>query len=550
MTQNNDVQNKTCGSSNSLTCSRSAFHTVLCSMTRSAELPQRVSHDGITLLTEAQTNCGKIHNEYQDIYQQNREASRMRCEEVLRDVFDKMEKSISDGSYLKKRGGYQKYRDTLAQLTSDYRSEDVLSKYLRAKEEIGNIILQADQYLNAAEREKEDQGSDSVSYLSLKAQSSARPSTEDTKVFTPELVHRGDEDKHNNTYRFVCPHAGQFQCSLTSLVFVMEGKGEVLYRVVSWDPCLLDLLGQMKPAGPLYNIDCSAKSVSRLLFPHCVIYSEEKKDSLAVAHFTGGNVEIMPPLKVTETHVMVDIRDLSSFVLVWIRNTFSSQIDGQVLLFLRTITHEHKEKILNVHLLPGNVPVSEVQLKHHNKTYIETTSQCYLFPDREYSLHCQQEKCVVQPKSQLFKLNFGPNYHPTFEVFLDVSVEEVGLSILDKPKKGNEVWHRQRILLTAPSKGVEPSAQTRIPETEFVNTHGDKLIKRALSGMAIADSLKSKNMITREMWNKIHAAETPQEKMRHLLDTLESGGDNAKVEFCKVLKENEPYLVNELGPHL
>lgn len=73
--------------------------------------------------------------------------------------------------------------------------------------------------------------------------------------------------------RFVCPHAGQFRCSLTSLVFVMEGEGEVRYKTVSWDPRVLDGLGQMQPAGPLYNIDCFHGSISQLHFPHCEIFS-------------------------------------------------------------------------------------------------------------------------------------------------------------------------------------------------------------------------------------------------------------------------------------
>uniref|UniRef100_A0A9J8AZL8 NOD-like receptor family B, member 5 n=1 Tax=Cyprinus carpio carpio TaxID=630221 RepID=A0A9J8AZL8_CYPCA len=176
------------------------------------------------------------------------------------------------------------------------------------------------------------------------------------EVFTPECVQQDDEDKHKTKYRFVCPHAGQFQCSLTSLVFVMEGEGEVLYNIVSWDPGL----GQLRPAGPLYNIECSAGSVSELHFQHCMIFSEENKDCLAVAHFTGGNVEIIQPLKVTETHVIIDIRDLSIFGLIWIKTIFGFPIKGQVLLFLRPVTV--KQKILNVHLLPGNVPVSEVLL--------------------------------------------------------------------------------------------------------------------------------------------------------------------------------------------
>uniref|UniRef100_A0A672RZK4 NOD-like receptor family B, member 5 n=1 Tax=Sinocyclocheilus grahami TaxID=75366 RepID=A0A672RZK4_SINGR len=384
---------------------------------------------------------------------------------------------------------------------------------------------------------------------------------QDLEVFTPELS--CDEDKLKNTHRFVCAHAGRFRCSLTSLVFVMEGEGEVLYSVVSWDPGLLHSLGQMRPAGPLYNIDCSAKSVLRLHLPHCVIFSEEDKDGLAVAHFTGGNIEIIQPLKVTETHVIIDIRELSRFGLIWIKTILGFPIDGQVLLFLRPVTVEQEQKILNVHLLPGNVPVTEVLVfvyihyycfcirLHHNKSYIETTSKCRLFTDREYSLCCQPEDCEVQPMREMFQLdNFGPNYHPTFEVFLDVNIKEVRLAVLDKTEDGKEVWPRRRIPLTAPSKGVEPPAHRRIPETEFVNTHGDKLIQRVSSVMAIADSLKSKNIITPEMWSKIHVAETRQEKMRLLLNALESKGDNAKIEFCRLLKKNESDLVNELGPHL
>uniref|UniRef100_A0A671K1B9 Guanylate-binding protein 1-like n=1 Tax=Sinocyclocheilus anshuiensis TaxID=1608454 RepID=A0A671K1B9_9TELE len=97
---------------------------------------------------------GKIYDEYQQMCQQNYDASRMQCEEVLHDVFDTLEKGISDRSYLKP-GGSQKYIDMLRQLSEEYRSEAVLSKFLKTKEDIGNMILQADQSLNAAEQEKE-----------------------------------------------------------------------------------------------------------------------------------------------------------------------------------------------------------------------------------------------------------------------------------------------------------------------------------------------------------------------------------------------------------
>lgn len=105
-------------------------------------------------------------------------------------------------------------------------------------------------------------------------------------------------------------------------------------------------------------------------------------------------------------------------------------------------------------------------------------------------------------------------------------------------------------LLVAPSKGVEPPAHRRIPETEFVKTNRDKLIERVSSVMAIADSLMSQDMINSEMYSKVCAADTREKKMRLLLDALDSGGAAVKAEFCRLLKEKEPYLANDLGLHL
>lgn len=91
-------------------------------------------------------------------------------------------------------------------------------------------------------------------------------------------------------------------------------------------------------------------------------FAEENKDRLAVAHFTGGNVEIMKPLQVNETHVMIDIRDLSLFGLLRRMIFTPSPVAAQVLLFLRPITARRREIILDVHLLPLNVPLSEVSV--------------------------------------------------------------------------------------------------------------------------------------------------------------------------------------------
>ncbi|KAL0201273.1 hypothetical protein M9458_004460, partial [Cirrhinus mrigala] len=63
---------------------------------------------------------GKMFNQYQQMCQQNQEKSVKQCESVLHTVFDTLEKGVFDGSYLRP-GGYRQYRDTLKQLTHDYK---------------------------------------------------------------------------------------------------------------------------------------------------------------------------------------------------------------------------------------------------------------------------------------------------------------------------------------------------------------------------------------------------------------------------------------------
>uniref|UniRef100_A0A673KDD9 FIIND domain-containing protein n=1 Tax=Sinocyclocheilus rhinocerous TaxID=307959 RepID=A0A673KDD9_9TELE len=342
-------------------------------------------------------------------------------------------------------------------------------------------------------------------------------SSEDVEVFTPEL--RGDEDKLENSYRFVCAHAGQFQCSLTSLVFVMAGEGEVLYGVESWDPCQLDGLGQMQPAGPLYNIDCFNGSLSGLHFPHCEILSEKNKDSLAVAHFTGGNVETMKPLKVTETHVMIDIRDLSLFGLLKRMFFPHSPVIAQVLFFERLLYAGQKENILDVHLLPWNVRLSKVSFfSHRDSEHIITSSKCFLIPGSEYSLCCEAEGTSVQPTTERFDCNFGPNFHPTFEVFVNLNTVNLRLRLLDS--EGREIWNRRIVLIY--------SISTVFFKSIYLSNN-----LLLISSVMIADA-----------YSKVHAAEPRQEKMRLLLDVLDSGGAVVKAEFCRLLKEKEHYLVD------
>ncbi|CAB1344221.1 unnamed protein product, partial [Coregonus sp. 'balchen'] len=234
--------------------------------------------------------------------------------------------------------------------------------------------------------------------------------------FEPEIYnHEG-----KGAYRFQCPSAGLFQCSITGLVFRMEGEGEVLYRTVPWDRRLLAQRGK-RPAGPLFNIDCPLKSVCQLHLPHCQIHSD--------------------------THVIINITGFSAYGDVTDDDAPISPIHGLVLLFHQLFVPEERS-ILNVLLLPRNVVIREVQDERkrrngYKETFIETTPHCNLTPNKPYILSTNiTHGYRINPTAAAFvDFQSDENYFSTFQLFLETIVKEVELLL--KEKEGDElVWNR------------------------------------------------------------------------------------------------------------
>ncbi|KAI5621402.1 caspase recruitment domain-containing protein 8 isoform X3 [Silurus asotus] len=181
-------------------------------------------------------------------------------------------------------------------------------------------------------------------------------------------------------------------------------------------------------------------------------------------------------------------------------------------------------------LLVPYVPALEleqVQKQHQSSTYIPCSSTCLLIPGKKYRPLC--EPYASQPKAETFGYDYGPNFHPTFEVIFNTEVEDLTLGLLNE--NGQEVWEPRQVLFT---------------DADFVDIHRDMLIQRVLSVNEIADTLLTKRMISNETYSDIRNAATSQEKMRTFYRSLNSGGKSVKAEFYKVLKEKEHYLVNDL----
>ncbi|KPP58263.1 hypothetical protein Z043_123926 [Scleropages formosus] len=314
--------------------------------------------------------------------------------------------------------------------------------------------------------------------------------------------------------RMTLTKAGWFQCRETHLMFRMKDMGEVVYSTASWAGTFHIPTG-WTPAGPLWDIKCPQETLSQITFPHCEIFTGERRDFLSVAHVTVDGVEILSPLEVNDTHVTISITDLSLFGLItsWLSHT----IRGQILLFLRPI-FEDQERILNVFLLPSNVLLTQVQGYQKDSIHIPTSSVCTLTHEREYSVYCDlEEKHYIQPKKEKFYRFIDVNFYPTFEVFLYTDVKDMNMKVMDQEQAAN-----------------------------FVDKHRATLIERVTLMDPILDKLST--LVHPEACAKVRAAATSQEKMRLLYDiTFRSGGTEVKSRFFEILKDIHPHLVQELN---
>ncbi|XP_018588690.2 NACHT, LRR and PYD domains-containing protein 1-like isoform X4 [Scleropages formosus] len=355
-------------------------------------------------------------------------------------------------------------------------------------------------------------------------------------VITPTL-------KQNNghaIYSVLCSQAGWFQCRETHLMFRMKDMGEVVYSTASWAGTFHIPTG-WTPAGPLWDIKCPQETLSQITFPHCEIFTGERRDFLSVAHVTVDGVEILSPLEVNDTHVTISITDLSLFGLItsWLSHT----IRGQILLFLRPI-FEDQERILNVFLLPSNVLLTQVQGYQKDSIHIPTSSVCTLTHEREYSVYCDlEEKHYIQPKKEKFYRFIDVNFYPTFEVFLYTDVKDMNMKVMDQ-EQGTEVWKR-KVKLPAFEKILSHPLEAE-QAANFVYKHRATLIERVTLMDPILDKLST--LVHPEACAKVRAAATSQEKMRLLYDiTFRSGGTEVKSRFFEILKDIHPHLVQELN---
>ncbi|XP_031667306.1 uncharacterized protein LOC116358963 isoform X6 [Oncorhynchus kisutch] len=294
--------------------------------------------------------------------------------------------------------------------------------------------------------------------------------------FTPEIH---DQDNRGE-YRFQCPHAGLFQCSITGLVFRMEGEAEVLYMTVPWDRMLLSQRGK-RPAGPLFKFTCLKGSVSQLHLPHCEIHSEGGCDFLSVAHVTDDDsMEFLHHHETRETHVILNITQFSKYGITKDKEAPVSPIRALVLLFYK-LPDDNNNSTLSVLLLPRNVDIDEVCKTRRTRNgdreiYIEINPNCRLTRDQEYTLSTDltDEHHIDPQKAEFVDYDSYTNYLLTFQLRLKTVVEEVDLLLEEHGGPENErVWNRLVSLPVTPPDGARAASKLHEPAAPLmdISTH-------------------------------------------------------------------------------
>ncbi|XP_052035071.1 guanylate-binding protein 5-like isoform X2 [Apodemus sylvaticus] len=99
-----------------------------------------------------------------ELCKKNVDASAALCSNLLQSIFKPLEQEVAQGVYAKP-GGHSLFLQRMEQLKAQYRqrpgkgtqAEEVLQKYLNAKEPVSNTILQTDQALTAKERQRKEE---------------------------------------------------------------------------------------------------------------------------------------------------------------------------------------------------------------------------------------------------------------------------------------------------------------------------------------------------------------------------------------------------------
>ncbi|CAI5671032.1 unnamed protein product [Oreochromis niloticus] len=368
--------------------------------------------------------------------------------------------------------------------------------------------------------------------------------------FTPIIAADECDDE---TYQFQCSSAGLYQCSVTGLVFDMQGEGDVVYRTVPWNRRLLDK-HHKKPAGPLFDIKCQQQSVCQLHLPHCELISTGGGQFLQVAHVKDEGVELIPPHQITESHVVINITGFSGYGNVKDKDSACEPVRALVLLFYKPPVDPDLTSFLSVLLLPKNVVLRDVLHSRKklvgDERYIETSPHCKLHPKQVYTLSAvpEDDSVLVQPTEAEFDEESYDNYFPSFQVILEKIMKTIKMTLTDSTSS-HSVWKRAVYLSSSGVKKCRGQKPLNLsPNERLFNVRScfiDGISAPVLN--SLLDKLLEKKVITDAEREEADVMQNRSSRARCVIDTVRKKGEAASAQMIKSLSEIDSFFCKSLG---
>ncbi|KAK5927466.1 hypothetical protein CgunFtcFv8_012621 [Champsocephalus gunnari] len=196
---------------------------------------------------------------------------------------------------------------------------------------------------------------------------------------------------------------------------------------------------------------------------------------------------------------------------------------------------------MTVIVLLDNVPLHEISRQQNGAQRVRIPSHCQLDFGHKYSIHVDPEDLFLQPMHDDFSPRFGPNYHPTFEVFLDTSTESLNLKLQDQ--SGKVAWENRLYLQEA-----RWLMSRRMPYSDMQLISHRSALSNGISPATLEkllDVLIENKILTDEQIASV-SAKPQEERAREVLQMVQYKGRDPSTILLAALREVDPVICKEL----
>ncbi|XP_051554294.1 NACHT, LRR and PYD domains-containing protein 1 homolog [Myxocyprinus asiaticus] len=371
-------------------------------------------------------------------------------------------------------------------------------------------------------------------------------------------IHIVDSDQWVQVEPFVCrdegvskfrisTQPGRYECTRTRIRWVCAGDVTLQYHEV--DGCVLNTeleRLQCERIGPVMDVTVISGILEEAHLPHyaCLAESDHSlRDAVKVLSKKDEGVSLQS-VELTRFHAKIvqPSFSLTTLIINWI-----TQWEEHCNLLLYMCCKD--PLILHVYFFPLNDNCSKEKVEQNEKSSHRIRHPRPDKPFRMKTPHLLEvpDASVHPIEGITFRRDTDPNF---FKVKQDRD-GDVQMTLIREEDRMTvwkaTIWKNEIAQINPRQIQNEPQLNCEITVSTFVKKHWSSLIDRVKNVKSIADKLHEQEIIDKELYLEITQTNlTSRDSMREICSKVDSSGMVAQAKFISVLREMEPYLLEEL----